>query len=191
MAMAWVWAFLVAVSVLFGIINGNIDDVTSAALEGAGSAVTLCISICGVICLWSGIMEVLKRCGVIEKISGMIHPLLRFLFPDNNSNKAAMEYISANMSANFLGLGNAATPLGIKAASEMADGSGIACRDLCMLIIINTASIQLIPSTVAAVRTAAGCSTPFDILPAVWITSVISVSAGVLSAKLFSRIWRK
>lgn len=190
MAMAWVWTFLVAISVIYGLLSGSIENVSAAAMEGAGSAITLCISICGIICIWSGIMEVLKRCGFTEKLSAMLTPLLHLLFPKNKHNKAALEYISANMSANMLGLGNAATPLGIKAASAMCNGSSTAGDDLCMLIVINTASIQLIPATVAAVRSAAGCETPFDILPAVWITSLASVTAGIIAAKVLSKLWR-
>ena len=101
-----------------------------------------------------------------------------------------MENVSANLSANLLGIGNAATPLGIKATTLMADGTGRATDDICTLVVMNTASIQLIPTTVAAVRASAGCDTPFDILPAVWLASIISVTIGVLAAKLLSRVWR-
>jgi spore maturation protein A len=114
------------------------------------------------------------------------------LFPGVRHNKEAMEAVSANVSANLLGLGNAATPLGIKAATEMSKQSrgGVATDDLCMLVVINTASIQLIPATVGALRAAAGAARPFDILPAVWLSSLASVTVGILAAKLLRRVWR-
>ena len=102
-----------------------------------------------------------------------------------------MDAVSANLSANLLGLGNAATPLGLEAARLMAERTpGVASDSLCMLVVCNTASIQLIPTTVAAVRSAAGCATPFDILPAVWLTSVVALTAGLGAAKFFARVWR-
>lgn len=193
MAMAWIWTILVFFSVIYGIISGNIDAVGKAALDGAGAAVTLCLGICGVTCLWTGVMEIMRRCGLSNGLKTLFLPFLSLIFPATKKNKDAMEALSANVSANLLGLGNAATPLGIRAASEMAKLSrdGVATDDLCMLVIINTASIQLVPATVAAVRAAAGAAKPFDILPAVWIASVSSVIVGILMAKLFKRLWGK
>jgi len=190
MAMAWIWTGMVAVSVIFGLINGTIGAVGTAALEGASAAVQLCISMGGVICLWTGVMEVMERGGLSEKLSRLLRPVLSRLFPNSAGNDEAMEAVSSNVSANLLGLGNAATPMGIRAAAAMRTGSE-ANNDLCTLVVINTASIQLIPATVAGVRAAAGAANPFDILPAVWITSIASVTAGLLAAKLFSRIWKR
>lgn len=193
MALAWIWTIMIVCSVIFGLFSGNIDAVGKAALDGAGAAVTLCIGICGVTCLWTGVMEVMRRSGISGNLKQLFLPVLSLLFPSSKRNKDAMEAVSANVSANLLGLGNAATPLGIKAASEMAKLSrnGVATDDLCMLVIINTASIQLIPATVGAIRAAAGAAKPFDILPAVWIASISSVIVGILMAKLFKRIWGK
>jgi spore maturation protein A len=191
MALAWIWTIMIVFSVVFGLISGNIDAVGKAALDGAGSAVKLCIGICGVTCLWTGVMEIMRRSGLAGALKSLFLPLLGRLFPESQKNKDAMEAVSANVSANLLGLGNAATPLGIKAAAEMAKNSknGIATDDLCMLVVLNTASIQLIPATVAAVRAAAGAAKPFDILPAVWISSVASVAVGIIAAKLLKRFW--
>ena len=189
MTMARIWTGAVVFSVIFGIINGKIDAISTSALDGAAAAVSLCISICGVTCLWSGIAEVLRSAGVIDSLARAARPLLRRLFPENAENKDAMAAAASNMTANLLGLGNAATPLGIKAASLMAKDE-TATHDLCMLIVINTASIQLIPATIGAVRAAAGAATPFDILPAVWITSAVSVAVGITAARLFRRIWK-
>lgn len=192
MALAWIWTIMIVISTVFGILSGRIDAVGKAALDGAGAAVTLCIGICGITCLWTGVMEVMRRSGISNGLKTLFLPVLSLLFPGARKNKAAMEALSANVSANLLGLGNAATPLGIKAASEMAKLSrdSTATDDLCMLVIVNTASIQLIPATVAAVRAAAGAAHPFDILPAVWVTSICSVIVGIVMAKLLKRLWR-
>ena len=193
MAMAWIWTGMVAFSIIYGIISGNIGAVGVAALEGADAAVRLCIGICGVTCLWSGVMEVMRRAGLAAKLARLFRPVLARLFPQARKNKDAMEALSANVSANMLGLGNAATPLGIRAAEEIAKMSrgNTASDDLCMLVVLNSASIQLIPATVAAVRAGAGAKAPFDILPAVWITSIITVTAGILFAKFFSRLGKR
>jgi len=188
MAMAWIWTGMVAVSVIFGILNGTISAVGTAAIEGASAAVTLCISMAGVICLWTGVMEVMKRGGLSEKLAHVLRPILTRLFPGAAKNEAAMEAVSANVSANLLGLGNAATPLGIRAAAAMKQGEE-ANDDLCTLVVLNTASIQLIPATVAGVRAAAGAANPFSILPAVWITSICSVTVGLLVARFLRRVW--
>ena len=112
------------------------------------------------------------------------------MYPSEKNNTGALEAASANMAANIMGLGSAATPLGIKAARLMHHEPGEASDAMCMMIVVNTASIQLIPATVAAVRSAAGCETPFDILPAVWFSSVLSVTAGIAAAKLLARVWK-
>lgn len=192
MALAWIWTIMVVFSVVFGLLSGNIDAVGKAALDGAGAALNLCLGICGATCLWTGIMEIMRRSGLAARLKTLFLPALKRLFPDSSINTDIMEAVSANFSANLLGLGNAATPLGIKAASEMAKRSknGVATDDLCMLVVINTASVQLIPATVAALRAAAGSKSPFDILPAVWIASLSSVAAGVITAKLLKRVWR-
>lgn len=188
MAMASVWSGLLVISVIFGILHGNIEAVSEAAISGARSAVELCISMAGTICLWNGIMEIMNVSGISAGLARCFHPLLRRLFPNASRNSDTLAALSANVSANLLGLGNAATPLGIRAARQMAQGcSGIASNELCLLVVLNTASIQLLPTTIASVRAACGCQTPFDILPAVWLSSVLSVSAGLLAARLFSR----
>jgi spore maturation protein A len=183
---------MVVFSVVFSLLSGNIDAVGKAALDGSGAAVKLCIGICGVTCLWTGIMEIMRRSGLANGLKALFLPVLKRLFPGSSTNRDAMEAVSANVSANLLGLGNAATPLGIKAASEMSKSArgGTATDDLCMLVVINTASIQLIPATVAALRASAGSVRPFDILPAVWISSLSSVAAGILAANLLKRFWR-
>ena len=186
MAMAWLWTGMVAISLLFALLNGNITQVANAAMDGAQTAVTLSITLAGVICLWSGIMEVIRRGGLAAGLSELLRPVLARLFPESRENTAAMEALSANVSANLLGLGNAATPLGIRAVQAMNRGR-VATNDQCMLVVLNTASIQLIPATVAGVRAAAGAFSPFDILPAVWVTSIVSVLAGIFAARFLAR----
>lgn len=188
MAMTWVWTGMVVLSLLFGMVSGNLDAVANAALEGARSAIDLSISMAGILCLWSGVMEIMNACGISAGLAKAFRPLLRRLLPDASRDRETLAAVSANVSANLLGLGNAATPLGIQAARRMAQGcGGTASDELCLLVVLNTASIQLLPTTVASVRAAAGSRTPFDILPAVWLTSVLSVAAGLLTAWLLSR----
>ena len=191
MAMAVVWVVMVAASVVCGITGGNMAEVSAAALEGAKAAVELCISLAGVLCLWSGFMELLKQCGLEKKLAALFRPLLRRLLPGASRDPETMAAVSGNLSANLLGLGNAATPLGIRAARRMALGAqGRASNELCRLVVLNTASVQLLPTTVAAVRSGCGAAAPFDILPAVWISSVLSVSVGLLAARFLERVVR-
>ena len=191
---------MITFSVIFGLLSGNIDAVGAAALDGAAAAVALCIAICGATMLWSGIMEIMRQAGLAQKLSRLFRPVLNRLFPQTRENEDAMEALSANVSANLLGLGNAATPLGIRAASEIvkmtksgtaSDDHKTASDDLCMLVVLNSASIQLIPATVAAVRASAGARAPFDILPAVWITSAASLIAGIAVSKILRRFSKR
>ena len=191
MAMAAIWTGMVVISILCGLATGNGPAVGAAALEGAGAAVDLCLAMAGVLCLWMGVMEIMRRSGLSAGLSRLLRPLLGRLYPEFARDREVMDCISANVSANLLGLGNAATPLGIQAAQKMSRRRpGVACDGMCMLVVCNTASIQLIPTTVAGVRLAAGCETPFDILPAVWLASAISVCVGILAAKVLARLWR-
>ena len=191
MTMAWIWTGMAVLSILCGLATGRGDLVAAAAVEGAQAAVELCVSIAGMLCLWTGVMEIMRRSGLAEGLSRLLRPVLSALFPQVSGDRGVMDSISANVSANLLGLGNAATPLGIEAVRRMERKSpGTASDAMCMLVVCNTASIQLIPTTVAGVRAAAGSSSPFDILPAVWLASALSVGVGIAACKLFARIWR-
>ena len=192
MAMTWVWCAMIVLSLVFGALGGNLTAVTNAAAEGAAAAIELCISIGGVMCLWSGVMEVMDRCGLSSALARLLRPLLRRLLPNASRDDETMSALCANISANLLGLGNAATPLGIRAARRMARGAkGTATDELCLLVVLNTASIQLLPTTVAALRNANGAGEPFDILGAVWVTSIFSVTVGLLTAQLLARAGRR
>ena len=191
MTMAWIWTGMAVLSILCGLATGRGELVAAAAVEGAQAAVELCVSIAGMLCLWTGVMEAMRRSGLAEGLSRLLRPVLSALFPQVSGDRGVMDSISANVSANLLGLGNAATPLGIEAVRRMERKSpGTASDAMCMLVVCNTASIQLIPTTVASVRAAAGSSSPFDILPAVWLASALSVGVGIAACKLFARIWR-
>ena len=136
-------------------------------------------------------MELLKQCGLERKLAALFRPLMRRLLPQASRDAETMAAVSGNLSANLLGLGNAATPLGIRAARRMALGAeGRATDELCRLVVLNTASVQLLPTTVAAVRAGCGSAAPFDILPAVWVRSILSVSVGLLAARLLERVVR-
>ena len=190
--MTWVWSGMVVLSLLFGIATGRLEAVAAAALEGANSALELSLSMAGVLCLWSGVMEILNVCGLSGSLARLFRPLLRRLLPNAARDEETLAAVSANVSANLLGLGNAATPLGIRAACRMARGcGGVAGAELCRLVVLNTASIQLLPTTIASLRSASGCRTPFDILPAVWLASILSVTAGLLAAWVLSRLERR
>ena len=190
MAMAWIWTIMVLVSLVFGIFNGTVEAVGTAALEGASEAIKLCFGIGGAICLWSGIMEVMRSSGILNGLTKILRRPLILLFPTAERKKSALDALSLNVSANLLGLGNAATPAGIRAATLLKGNSDTAGDDLCTLVVLNTASIQLIPTTICAVRAAAGSVSAFDILPAVWITSALSVTAGLTAARFFGKVWK-
>ena len=191
MGMSGIWTGMIVISLVCALVTGRGTEMAAAAMEGASAGVELCLSMAGALCLWMGVMEVLRRAGAMGALSRLLRPVLGRLYPDFARDDGVMDAISANVSANLLGLGNAATPLGLDAARRMSRRTpGVASDSLCMLVVCNTASIQLIPTTVAAVRAGAGSSAPFDILPAVWLASALSVTAGILAARLFARLWR-
>lgn len=191
MVMSWVWAVLVCASVICAAVNGRASALSVAVMQGAQSGVTLAISIAGSLCLWAGIGRAMERSGLTEKLSRLLRPVMRRLFPSTREDSALAGALSTNICANFLGLGNAATPPGIEAARRLAARSpGQASDELCRLIVLNTASIQLIPANVAAVRSSLGCAAPFDILPAVWLTSLCSAGLGLAAAWALGRLRR-
>ena len=183
-----IWVIMVACAVFCGAAGGRLGDVSSAALSGATQAVELCFSMLGPICLWSGLMELMKECGAVSLVKTVLSPLLKPLF--RRCSVQTREKISMNVAANVLGLGNAATPYGMAAAEDLGKEckNGRATNELCRLTVINTASVQLIPATVAAVRAAGGSESPFDILPGVWISSLAALAVGLGVAFVFERV---
>lgn len=189
MVMSWIWTGMLLVSILFSFFTGSGAALAASVLQGAQAGVTLAISIAGSLCLWTGVGRLMEHTGLTGYLAHLLKPLIGRLFPGSREDPALARDLSANICANILGLGNAATPMGISAARRMRRGD-TATNELCRLIVLNTASIQLIPSNVAALRTSLGCATPFDILPAVWITSLCSAGLGVISACLLGKVWK-
>ena len=189
----YIWAGMMILSILFGILNGRMGEVSQAVMEGGSNAVQLMLVLLGAMCLWSGLMRIAEKGGLTAIISKILSPITKWIFRGMDPKSPAGKAISMNMTANLLGLGNAATPLGLHAMKEMQRHNPEKQRAtnwMVLFVVLNTASIQLIPTTVAAVRSGAGCSTPFDILPAVWLASALSVTAGICAAKLLRRVWR-
>ena len=190
MVMSWIWCGLILISCCCALVTRTLDSLAAAIPQGAQAGITLGISIAGSLCLWSGLGRVMEQAGITKLLSRLIAPLLHRVFPSTKEDPALSGSLSGNICANFLGLGNAATPMGIQAVQRMSRGRNIASDEMCRLIVLNTASIQLIPANVAAVRSTMGCATPFDILPAVWVTSLCSAGLGVLAAVLLGKWWR-
>lgn len=191
MVMSYFYACFLFLSIFCAILTGNGRALAAATLEGAQTGITVAISLAGSICLWSGVGKLMEKTGVTASLSRLLRPLLYTVFPSTKINSSLAESLSANICANFLGLGNAATPMGIISAKRLVDPRAphVATNELCRLIVLNTASIQLIPSNVAALRSSLGCTSPFDILPAVWISSLCSATLGVGAAVVLGRIW--
>ena len=188
--MSWLWSGMILFSLGASLILGNGNALSSAIPKGAQAGLELAVSIAGSLCLWSGVGKLMEAVGATGLLSKCFRPLLGRLFPSYQKDPVFAGYLSSNVCANFLGLGNAATPMGIQAAKRLADGKAVAGSELCRLIVLNTASIQLIPANVAAIRAQLGASAPFDILPAVWLTSIAAAGMGLLWAGIFERIWK-
>ncbi len=191
--LGYIWLFMIIASVVCSIINGKMDILAEAVTGGADKAIQLLISMAGVMCLWTGIMRIAEKSGITRGIAAALSPVLKRLMPDYSPESEAMQAVSANITANILGLGNAATPLGIRAMREMQNGNRLGDRpnaSMIMFVVINTASIQIIPATAAALRQAAGSSDPYSILPYVWITSAAALIIGIFVTKLFGGLRR-
>lgn len=193
MVLSWIFTGMVFLAIVAAMVTGKGQELAGAIPQGAQSGITLVISMAGSLCLWTGIGRLMERTGVTRMLSRLLRPVLGRLFPSSKKDPALAGSLSANICANFLGLGNAATPMGIQAVERFAKHSkkGVASNEMCRLIVLNTASIQLIPATVAAVRSSLGCHSPFDILPAVWVTSLCSAGIGLLAAWLLGKLWKK
>lgn len=190
MVMSWIWTGMILLSLLASLVLGNGSALSAAVPKGAQAGLELTISIAGSLCLWSGVGRLMEATGATTLLSRIFSPLLGRIFPSFRKDPVLAGHLSSNVCANFLGLGNAATPMGIQAAKRLSQGNTAAGPELCRLIVLNTASIQLIPANVAAIRAQLGAPSPFDILPAVWITSVASAGMGLLAAWVLGRLWK-
>ena len=189
MIMSWIWTGFIFVSILCSFFQGTGGALAASVVQGAQAGITLAISMAGALCLWSGAGALMEAAGITALLSRLLAPVLGRLFPGTKSDPRLANSLSANVCANLLGLGNAATPMGIDAARQMKRGN-TATDELCRLVVLNTASIQLIPANVAAVRASLGCQQPFDILPCVWITSLLSASLGLAMAWWLGKVWK-
>lgn len=198
----YLWAGMILVGVMFGAFNGRMQDITNAALDSSKEAVTLCITMIGVMAFWTGIMEIASRAGIVQMASRKMRPLLRFLFPGIPEGHKAEEHIATNFIANFLGLGWAATPAGLKAMEELekleddrragraagpARKKGIASNEMCTFLIINISSLQLIPVNVIAYRSQYGSANPAAIVGAGIVATAVSTGVAMLFCKMMDR----
>lgn len=186
-----IWPIFIIISFIYAILTGNVQSVNNAIFESTASAVSLSITFLGTICLWTGIMKIAQKTTFVTKLTTFLKPLINFLFPEMKNNEKAKEEISMNMIANILGLGNAATPLGLKAMKTMQKENNkkdIISNSMAMFIVINTASLQLIPTTVIAIRSSLGSSDPTKIIFPVWGATIAAAVAGVIATKLFIKL---
>lgn len=198
----YLWAGMILAGIIFGAFNGRMQDITNAALDSSNEAVTLCITMIGVMAFWTGIMEIASRAGIIQMASDRMRPLIRFLFPNLPERHKAEEHICTNFIANFLGLGWAATPAGLKAMEELGKleddrrnkkmtgpvrGKAIASNEMCTFLILNISSLQLIPVNVIAYRSQYGSVDPAGIIGAGILATTVSTGVAVVFCKLMDR----
>lgn len=177
------WFGMIVVSFLCALATGRIEALSTAAAAGADKAIQLLLSMAGVMCLWSGMMKIAEQSGLTRYLARLLSPVLCRLMPDYAKESKAMQAVCANVTANIFGLGNAATPLGILAMKEMQKGQRslqAPNRSMTMFVVLNTASVQLIPTTIAALRQAAGSTAPYAILVPVWLSSIGALAVGLL-----------
>lgn len=185
-----IWPIFIIISFIYAIATGRVEEINNSIFESAASAVELSITFLGTMCLWSGIMQIAKNTTLIDKLTKVLSPLIKFLFPDIKKDAQVHKEISMNMVANILGLGNAATPLGLKAMKSLQKDNikkDTLTNSMAMFIIINTASIQLIPTTVIAIRSSLGSTNPTGIILPVWIATTGAAVAGIIAAKVLMK----
>ncbi len=185
---------LVSISLVFALLTGNLQAVSNAVVDGASKAITLLLSLAGAMCLWSGIMEVLREAGAVQKLSRILSPILRRVFPETWKSGQGSEEICAALSANILGIGNAATPLALSAMEKMQAANPNkerATDDMVTFAILGASSLDLLPTTLITLRRAAGSTAPYKIILPVWICSAACAVTGVFLSKLCIRLTRK
>jgi len=186
----WIWMGMIVFSVLYGAANGKMEKVAEAAFGGAQTGVTVCLGLISILVFWMGLMRIAEEAGLVRKLSVLMAPVVRRLFPDVPRDHPAMGYILSNMSANLLGLGNAATPMGIKAMQELQKLNPeptVATPAMCTLLALNTASITLVPTTIIAIRMNFGAVHPADIVAPTLLATLISTGAAILADRWYRR----
>ena len=185
------WPAFILISFIYGILRGNIEAINDSIFTSAKNSVELTITFFGTICLWNGIMKIAQETTFVAKLTKLLKPLINFLFPDIKNNEKVREEISMNMIANILGLGNAATPLGLKAMKTLQkenEKKDTISNSMAMFIVINTASLQLIPTTVIAIRASLGSQNPTQIIFPVWGATIAAAVAAITATKIFIAI---
>ena len=185
-----IWPAFIIISFIYAILAGNVEQMNKSIFESCEQAVELSLTFLGTMCLWNGIMQIASKTSFIKKITKLLHPLMKFLFPDIKTKDKAYHEISMNIVANMFGLGNAATPLGLKAMKTLQEKNkekDTLTNSMAMFIILNTASIQIIPTTVIAIRNSLGSNNPTGFIVPVWISSICALAAGVISAKILMK----
>ena len=188
------WPIFIIISILYAIIGGNLNELNIAISSSTENAVNLTLTLIGMTCLWSGIMEIVSNTNIIKFLSQILKPVVMYLFPNVNKNKKAFDNIVMNIVANILGLGNAATPLGIQAMEELQKDNidkETLSDNMMMLIVLNTASLQVIPTTIIAIRTSLGSDNPTKIIFPVWFSTICAGVVGVIMTKLLIKIDRR
>lgn len=185
-----IWPFFIIISFIYAIYSGNIFNVSNAVFSSAEQTVTLCLNLLGTICLWNGIMKIAVKTSLIEKLTTFFKPLISFIFPEIKNDKKISKEISMNMVANILGLGNASTPLGLKAMDSMQKQNSEKSRlnnPMAMFILVNTASLQIIPTTVISIRHSLGSANPTKIILAVWVATIAAFMTAVVAGKILMK----
>lgn len=194
-----IWSAMVVFSLITAIFGGTADALSNAIISSASDAVSLCIRLAGTICLWGGLMEIAEQSSLTNAVCRLISPILRLVFPKMDMKSKTARAISMNVTANLLGLGNAATPLGLEAMHHLQSENSSkekASADMIKFVVMNSAAFHLIPTTVAALRKDYGSENPFDIMPASWISSAAALTVGLTAAVIFIRLsegikWKK
>lgn len=187
-----IWLFLIVSGILISVIRGTVEEVSTGIMTSVSSSVELVIGLVGIMALWVGIMRVAEEAGLVRRISAIIRPLLSYIFPGIPPRHPAMGAMVMNITANMLGLGNAATPLGINAMKELQKLNPyprVATNAMCTFLVINTSSVQLVPATVIGLRLAAGSANPAEIVGTALIATTISTLTGVISIKILQRFY--
>ncbi len=185
-----IWPFFIIISFIYAIYTGNISNVNTAIFSSAEQTVSLCITLLGTICLWNGIMNIAIKTSLIKKLTRFFSPFTKFLFPELKNDEKISQQVSMNIIANILGLGNASTPLGLKAISSMQEKNKdkkTLSNPMAMFILINTASLQIIPTTVIAIRSSLGSSNPSKIILAVWVATIAAFITAITAGKILSK----
>lgn len=185
-----IWPVFIIISFIYALISGNIEQASNGIFESSSSAVELTLTFFGTICLWNGIMNIAKHTSLMSKLTNLLQPLIKFLFPELKNNTQAKQEISMNIVANLLGLGNAATPLGLKAMETMQKENpkkDTLTNAMAMFIVLNTASLQIIPTNVIAIRSSLGSSSPSNIIIQVWVATIVAAIVGITATKILAK----